>query len=268
MPLDILIYQDGYAALGMMVNALKTSFNDQSCSVAEINIDDIRNGTLRTDKPTLLVIPGIYGEDCHYHNDFDEKALSEIHSFLEQGGVSLHSCAGASAVSRLCTYVTPWNVVKHRTSLNPIFNGHANGPLWPYAVQPQTASKENGFPLANTSIAPVIFKNENGEWEQAHISYGNGPGLIACKQNADVEILARYNEIDGQPAALLRIAKGQGAAYLCSPHPENAPAKIADNIKFAAMHQMNGQLLPHEDGRQKFWSMLTGRIRRDLKLVA
>jgi glutamine amidotransferase-like uncharacterized protein len=267
MPLDILIYQDGYAALGMMVRALKNSFNDQACTISEINIEDIRNGILQTREPTLLVMPGIYGEDCHYHKDFNEKALDEVHAFLERGGVSLHSCAGASAVSRLCDYVTPWGTIKHQMSLKPVFNGRAQGPLWPYAMQPQPASKGSTLAeLADTSIAPVLFKNENGDWEEACISYGNGPGLIPDPYNSDIEILAIYHQIASKPPALIRQSVGRGAAYLCSMHPEVSPIEIDANSHqtFPAIRALSDALKPHEQGRQNLWGMLTNRIKNDL----
>jgi glutamine amidotransferase-like uncharacterized protein len=248
-----------------MVAALKKSFN---ATISHITAQNILDGALRQDGPILFVVPGIFGENCQYHSDFTLALMEELHRFLEKGGVSVHSCAGAYAVSRRCDYVTPWGTIRHQMSMKPIFNGRAFGPLWPYAVQPQPASKGSELAeLADTYIAPVKFKNANGGWEEACISYGNGPGLMPDDPNdPSIEILAIYHQMKSQPPAMIRQSIGRGAAYLLGNHPEFLPIEIdaVGHQSFPALRALSKALELHEPGRKKFMDTQMNRFAKDL----
>lgn len=267
---NVMIYRDEVTAAGEMTIALKKSFPEPKFKYSRVDISDLRNGILDLDSLVhphhFFVRPGIRGDFSKYHQDFTVAVMESYKRFLYNGGVSLESCAGAAAASRLCKYVAPWGTYRRKLSLSPIFEGYANGPLWSYARQPQEAHIESTLPeIVNTSVAPVLFKNDDGTWEQAHICYGNGPSLVADNPlDPNMEILALYNTIPRQPAALIRLQFGLGAAYLCSAHPEIAAKDHNISSKHPRLKALNEALKPHEIGRQKLWGMLTARIKNDL----
>ncbi|MDB5491676.1 MAG: hypothetical protein JWO78_1525 [Micavibrio sp.] len=260
----IMVYRDDYTATGLLMGSLKASFPSNQFEIIRVDLADLHNGAFGQGR-NIFVLPGIVGEHCKYHRDF-RSIMQDYRNFIEQGGVSLNICAGASTVASRCSYDTSWGTTKNKTALHPLFNGIAIGPITGYATKPEHAAIETALPtIVNTSIIPVSFKTETGDWQDTHLSYGNGPALLPDnRDDPAMEILATYHKRDHNAAALLRIQIGKGAAYLCGAHPEAYPSEIADRPEYAAIRAINEALKPHEENRQKLWTMLTNRMKKDL----
>lgn len=207
-------------------------------------------------------MPGITGDICQYPEQLSHKDLLRIHDFLGRNNVMLTFCASTYFVSRMTIYDAPWSTLRTRESLAPLFNGIAQGPLHAYA-----RPKEPDKWLSRNSVIPVVFKDTDGTWSPVKICYGNGPALFADKPSDPcLEVIAKYADIQGQPAALIKQSMGEGNLYLSSIHPEIFYQEIGPGENLDMARKIMTELKPHEEGRKKLWNSLTARIMRDLKL--
>ncbi len=261
MPHNILLYADDKTATGSMTEALKKSFNANDYNLIRIRADDIRKGILRDQDSRLFILPGIVGEISPYTAQLDKTALQEIHDFVTlKPNVILTVCAGSYFVSRETVYDTGRAPPRGKISLAPFFNGIARGPVSTYG---RAADMMSDFD--DVVVVPVQFKNDQGQWETTQTCYGNGPALYPDDPNdASIDIMARYADVAGNPAALLRQASGKGAVYLSCILPEIGYQYIMPRLELNNARALMNDLKPHEQGRQKLWDTLTTRIQQDL----
>lgn len=261
MQTSILVFTvPGVTATGSLVNALKQAIDpfdwgNAPVFIHNITIDDIQNGILTSESsPCLFILPGIMGEDSPYQHIFKKDHLESLAQFVRNGNVFLGICAGAFFVSEVTQFVPPWqDGIKHLRSINPLFNGIANGPLHPYAVR------------QSLSVVPVRV---SGEAEDIFLPYSMGPALIPGNpHDPGLEILASYTRAPMNSAAVLRQKFGAGAVYLSSPHPEIGYSPISKDYEGTSLNkakEIMNKLKPHESNRRIFWGSLIDRIRLDL----
>lgn len=261
MPHNILLYADEKTATGSMTEALKKSFNADEYNLIRIRADDVRHGILREPDSRLFVLPGIVGEISPYTAQLDATALKEIHDFVTlKPNVMLTVCAGTYFVSRETVYDTGRSPPRGKISLAPFFNGAAKGPVSTYG---RSADLMSDFD--DVVVVPVHFKNARGKWEATQTCYGNGPALYPDDpDDATIDIMARYADVAGNPAALLRQSFGKGAVYLSCILPEIGYQYIEPRLELNNARALMNDLQPHEKGRQKLWNTLTTRIKQDL----
>ena len=262
MHVKILIFTvQGVTAIGSLMHAL-TQFippfdgGNVHMTLQNITIDDIRRGILAAQKePCLFILPGIMGQDSPYQHIFEKDDLEKLSQFVARRNVFLGICAGAFFVSERTLFVPPWQgSPKFLRSLNPLFNGVADGPLPAYATR-------DGLNVVSVHVT---------EWnKEISLPYSMGPAFFPVDKNdPGLEIMATYTQIQPPAAAALRQAFGLGAAYLSGPHPEMAITPISNHYQGATLDKIRAIseiLKPHESERGAFWNYMLHRIMQDLK---
>lgn len=262
MPRNILLYADEKTATGSLGEALRQEFHGEGDRLIRVRADDLRQGILRDRQSRLFVLPGITGEVSPYTEQLDRAILKELRDFISlKPNVMLTLCAGTYFVSRQTVYDTGHAPLRGKMSLAPFFNGLAKGPVAPYGRPADTHSA-----FGDVVVVPVRFKNGGGQWEEAKACYGNGPALYPDNPaDTGIEIMARYADIEGQPAALLRQSFGRGAVYMSCILPEIGYTYIAPRWQMENARTLMEDLKPHEPGRKKLWNTLITRIKQDLE---
>jgi glutamine amidotransferase-like uncharacterized protein len=247
----------GLTATGSLLPSLRMATH---MAFRMVNADDIAAGILDASGPErrLFILPGILGEDSPYQHLLKKNHTDRINAFVARGNVFLGICAGAFFVSETTQFVPPWpGGAKGLRSVGPLFNGVANGPLHGYAVR-------DGL-----NAVPVRIALPHGGARDIHLPYSMGPVLVPANRNdPGLEIIARYAHTPNDSPAILRQSFGQGAAYLCGPHPEIYYTPIPHNHKGRQVDKardiMERVLKPHESDRREFWTRFIKRIEMDL----
>lgn len=256
---DILVYSDTGTATGSLIPSLSDSFSKRHFNIRRITAQDIADGALRQPQARIFVLPGITGDISPYTDQMRENALSEIHDFVRRGpNVLMTICAGSYFISRQTVYSPPWSQPRGRHSAAPLFNGVAAGPVPGYA---RPSGPDCRFDDVIT--VPVTYQEQDGTWSAARVCYGNGPAFFP--DTPDVDILARYGGVPGEPPAILRRSFGAGHVYLCGILPDIAYQHVTPLQQHESARRLMNELKPEEAGRKKLWTSLTNRIKQDLK---
>lgn len=258
---EILVFSERPAATGSLIPALRTAFDSANFTIRMVESGDLRKGILQRPESRIFVLPGIIGEDSAYPAQLDRKAHDDIHDFLQGGkNVVLTICAGTYFMCRDTLYEPAWGPRREHRSIAPLFNAAARGPLSPYS---HISTPDSEY--SDVSIVPIRFKGMDNRWHKTGICYGNGPALYPAHVNdPDTEILAVFDNIPDNPAAIVRRRFGQGAVYLSGVLPELGYAAIAPAPGLERIAQLMQDLKPHEMARRMLWSTLTRRMKADL----
>jgi len=210
----------------------------------------------------MIVLPGTVNEDSDYQQDFTNQDQKQLLSFHDHGGVSLNICGGANFVSRLINYNSNTTHPRRVLSLNPLFKGHAEGPIHPFAQK-----MDGTFGVLKLSMAKILIKDLlQQEWIKTSVTYANGPAFYPDKKDdPSIEILMKY-DIPDTPAAGIRVSIGKGAAYLLGPHIENGVMHTTPNIleRNPALAAYNNMVAPFEFIRQEFMQELAAKMVNDI----
>lgn len=155
----------------------------------------------------LLIIPG--GRDLPYQKALRGSANRHIRQFVERGGRYLGICAGAYYASAFVEFEKggPLEVLGARPL--QFFPGVARGPIC--GLGRFDYESESGAEQVELEVASLgrIFAYYNG-----------GCGFIEAEAYPNVDVRARFAQLPGFPAALIRCRVGQGVAILSGVHPE------------------------------------------------
>lgn len=244
-------------ATSSLISSLRRSFDSSAYDIHNISVHDFRQHlTAAQNRPRAFILPGIIGQDSPYQHIFKKDDLEKLGQFVRNGNVFLGICAGAFFVTEITQFVPPWdNGIKHLRSLNPLFNGVANGPLHSYTLR-------HGL-----NVVPVRI---DGQAKDIFLPYSMGPALFpANPKDPDLEIIATYSQMQRNSIAVLRQKIGSGSIYLSGPHPEIAHIQISkhyDGVSLFDHARAVARILePHEPGRKEFWDHLVKRIKKDLE---
>ena len=261
MPPKIAIYNNGRGTTGSLIPSLRTSFN--GFALETVKPAHLDAGILQNRNTKIFILPGIAGEDSPYPDELTPGRLESISRFVQEGGVMLAICAGSYFFAQKTFYTPAWGPHKTRISTLPIFNGMARGPVGPSAKGPQPEPR-----FGHVTIVPVSYQTRDGTWQDTGVCYGNGPGLYPNDINdPNLDILARFKtgNQNTQPAALLKIRRGNGTVYLSSILPEIAHSILRDIPGLESARKLMNDLAPYEDGRRDLWETLANRILLDVK---
>jgi len=221
---NILIYTDKGAdpfCIESLVSALKQEKLDEKYVIRQIKRDLL----LETDwqKEThLLIFPG--GRDIPYHRSLKGSGNHNIRTFVENGGNFLGICAGGYYGSSIVEFEQggPLEVLGEREL--KFFPGIARGPA--YGLRRFDYLSDKGAQIAKinlaSSVSTVTAAYYNGGCSFDYpfkYSYFNSEESIndVCPK---VLVMARYADIEGQPAAIVKCHIGAGSAILSGVHPE------------------------------------------------
>lgn len=159
------------------------------------------------EQTALLAIPG--GRDVYYHKYLKGRGNQRIASYVSNGGRYLGLCAGGYYGSASIEFEKGGELEVCAPRELAFYPGQAVGPA--YGLGLFSYESEKG---ARTALL---------DWEKgkSHV-YFNG-GCYFEKPEAhypSIEVLARYRDIPGTPAAAVNCSVGKGKAILCGFHPE------------------------------------------------
>ncbi len=170
---------------------------------------------------SILIVPG--GRDRLFHQALFPEGTRQIREFVEQGGTYLGICAGAYFASAKVEFEKGGEleiVDKRDLGFFPgIAIGPAYGRLGEFHYDASIGARIGRLLFPDGTKMPVYFHGGN-IFQDAH-KYPN------------VEILARYEDLPGQPAAIISCKVGKGKAILSGVHMEVSPEKMScgsDNL--------------------------------------
>lgn len=230
--------------------ALKTAF--RGAVIREISAD----GLLDLDQRDIaLFLPGITGEVSPYHTLFTPTARAALDTYLRSGGAVFAQCAAAYLMARQIIYDPPWlETPKMKSGLN-YFNAVAKGP-------PEGLGRPSGDErYSDCEVAPITVIRPDGSEFETGIAFGNGPALFPEEDDPNLNVIARFTNVPGQPISIADQAVGDGLLTFCGVLPEIGTAQFMQGQKWAKLHALNDALKPHEEGRREVWEILTRRIK-------
>lgn len=145
------------------------------------------------------------GRDLLYLEHLGPEGAQQIRSFVENGGHYLGICAGAYFASQAIEFEKGGKLEVIGDRPLQFFPGVAKGPAY-----------GNGrFVYENSSGAEAALLSP-----KVHCYFNGGCYFADAEQFENVEVLARYEEIDGNPAAIISCLVGKGRALLSGVHLE------------------------------------------------
>lgn len=183
-----------------------------------ITAPDVLNNWLERENPDILIMPG--GADLFYCDKLNGAGNRNIQRYVENGGTYLGLCAGAYYGSAALKWLdNTKSEISGKRELS-FTNLCAEGPISAFLDGAPETHWEQGrvvnVKLQNEMLCPVY--------------YCAGP-LFTGEDN-DVEILARYADLPGNPASIITKNLGRGRVILSGVHfevlAEDITMKMAD----------------------------------------
>ncbi len=165
--------------------------------------NDICNGILNSNTDTLIM-PG--GADLYFCEKLNGLGNQKIQSFVRNGGGYFGICAGAYyACSSIgfAEHIDGETIAGNRELA--LYKGRATGPIFDFI-------QDGDFQKSWKNVVSLKFK------EQELMCLYNGGSFF--EEGFGETVLARYNELEDNPAAIIEVNYGSGKVILSSPHLE------------------------------------------------
>lgn len=157
----------------------------------------------------LLIFPG--GRDLLYLKALRGFANRQIIDFVSGGGAFLGICAGGYYGSAQIEFEKDGPLAVCGDRELKFFPGIARGPA--YGLGEFCYESERGARIANLRRCD--------DWPAGAVAYYNGGcAFVEADSHPSVSVLARYADIDQEPAAIVNCTVGTGQAILSGVHPE------------------------------------------------
>jgi len=190
---------------------------------------ELKNGLLDECQPaeTTLLIPGAPSA-MPYYKGIGEDGMGKIVNAVEAGMIYVGLCAGAYLAAAL-EPASYYQYIKSPADLNglkrrqmdfklPLLPLHSWGPALEFAALPEDKlTDDHIFGTANITFS-------GGTTMKA--LYMAGPVYENVTESANTQVLARYNDLNNCPAAIVKVKRGQGWAIGSGIHPEYTSAQI------------------------------------------
>lgn len=208
----ILIYTDKGAndfCIASLLSALKIEKIDQKYHIVLVKKDLFQRTDWKKDTH-LVIFPG--GRDIPYHNALKGTGNDNIRDFVEKGGSFLGICAGGYYGSANIEFEQngPLEIIAEREL--KFFPGIARGPA--YGLRKFNYKSKKGAQIAKLNFVPPFISFQTTAY------YNGGCAFLGAEKYNNVSILARYADIEEQPAAIVKCNVGNGRAVLSGVHPE------------------------------------------------
>lgn len=211
-----------------------------SWKTAFISAKDILS-TNWEEKTSLLLIPG--GRDVPYHEALKGEGNFRIKRFVENGGAFLGICAGAYYGCSEVEFDRGMELEVLGTRELAFYPGTGRGP----AYGPGTFHYNSELGARCSLISDEFF---GGSFQ----SYFNGGCyFVEVEKFPHVQVIAKYLDIPGEPAAAIEIPFGKGRVALTGVHIEKNSNSTLDQ-------KMAQELTPFEPQRQRFFHHLLLRL--------
>jgi glutamine amidotransferase-like uncharacterized protein len=175
-----------------------------------------------TSSCALLVFPG--GRDLPFMHDLAGAPNRRIREYVEQGGAYLGFCAGAYYGSSNVEFQVGDKILEvvGERELG-FYKGVCRGTT--FVEPPFEYDSEKGARECRVELERISWRDY---WEQSPGGlevYYNGGGAFYSRREGEeergVEVLARYGDVEGKPAAGVCCTVGEGRAILWGVHPEH-----------------------------------------------
>lgn len=250
----ILVYNDTGIAASEVKQALAKAF--YAAAISETNSLLIKQAGALNEDTLALILPGIIGDNSPYNDQLTEETHKAIRKYVEDGGVYVGICAGAYYASNRITYHPPWmNTGKTRKPGLNLFNGAAKGPISRLAKHSYAEGRED------CTLTTISFNTASGVRKTTGVAYGNGPMLFP-DDTKNLEIIARYEEVAGQPIAIAARKIGKGLALFVGVLPYISPMDMKLSSDNRDVFVFNEALKQHEKGAKEVWNLVVNRIKQ------
>lgn len=208
----ILVYRDEGANLfcvASLLSALKDEKLDQTYSLAWAD-KDLFQRTEWQKETHLVIFPG--GRDIPYHNALEGIGNKNIKDFVLNGGNYLGICAGGYYGSAIVEFEQggPLEVIAAREL--QFFPGIARGPA--YGLGKFRYQSDQGAQIAQLNLVTSSTSSGTAAY------YNGGCIFVNAEKYEAISVIARYADIEGEPAAIVKCHVGDGCAILSGVHPE------------------------------------------------
>ncbi|MBS0629408.1 MAG: hypothetical protein JSS30_04185 [Verrucomicrobia bacterium] len=225
----ILIYRDegtDQFCIHSLLSALKMEKIDHEIQLVDSSHLRSRNWQTST---SLVIIPG--GRDIPYHQALQGLGNQNLKEFVQSGGKYFGICAGAYYGSGTIEFERGGPLEVLATRELKFFPGIARGP----AYGPGKFSYQNE---QGAQIARLISR---GKPTAAY--FNGGCSFVDAENFEGITVLARYADIEGEPAGIIHCAVGAGEAILCGVHPEHTVYPDIETERRALFQSLLHQLL-------------------------
>ncbi|MBA2369163.1 MAG: hypothetical protein H0V82_09095 [Candidatus Protochlamydia sp.] len=206
----ILIYRDEGAdpfGIGSLVSALRQEKVDQTYLLSWADKSLFQQTAWHKDTH-LIIFPG--GRDIPYHQALKGHGNRNLVEFVQGGGYYLGICAGGYYGCAAIEFEKDGPLEVLATRELKFFPGIARGPAYGPGKFCYQSGQGSQIALLEIHNSPI-----------PSASYFNGGCIFDKAENyAGISVMARYADIEGQPAAIVKCSVGAGQAILCGVHPE------------------------------------------------
>lgn len=268
-PLRLAIYADPRSRVefstpesSAIIREFKRVFGS-SLAVQLVSSQGVQSGAAFDTDPHIFILPGIIGEKSYYHDHIGASGNRNIRSFVEKGGLFMGFCAGAYYASSRIIYEADWGERKERTVNNlSFFNGVASGPVKGVCRATNTNPRNDAEEMFHVDAVPVLICDSAMQGRRINLAYGLGPIFsMAANPGDDVDVIARYADVEGTPPAVIDLKFGKGRVMLSGVLPqfgqESDPS--ASNTLTGPLARLLGTLYANRHERREFWNLLMHR---------
>ena len=246
---EIMVYSDTGASFRYVEKFLQERFPETA--IVRVKGSDLRDSEWMTQQHGIIVLPGITSENCPYYDQIGSEGRDNIRDFLERDKNTLLTfCAGTYVLHEEIRYNLFAGGQKRRQSPLALMAGKAEGPPEGLSIAP-----EEDF-----TLTPITYQNAEGEQVTTLLAHGNGPALDeAAILSQGGQLLGRYAEVEGNPAAGCSLSIGQGQIIALGTIPYFEPS---NPTSFAGSGQSDKMRLmqEYEPGRRAYCNFVLGLI--------
>ncbi|MBU0799833.1 MAG: hypothetical protein KKA05_02410 [Alphaproteobacteria bacterium] len=208
-----------------------------------------------------FVLPG--ASDADYDTKLGADNIAALRMFVHDGGRFLGICAGAFYACREIEWYS-WDADRQKNKRPGIdfFNYRAHGPIRPLLAPTDTQTAHDRS-LSHVAIADLGW-HDGTRTRQAHVMYWGGPHFDGTP-DANTHIIARFNNVAGNPPAIVMREYGKGRALISSVHPEIRGRDFAKAVYGQGLLQDRSRMIGNvlesrEHGRAALWHNLVHRL--------
>jgi len=248
----IIVYSDrGVGPLGLrhLMHSLKSEPSIKNYSIQ-------RSGRKYFEDPSwinntaLIIFPG--GRDVYYHQALKGMANSSIYEYVSSGGKYLGICAGGYYGAKEISFEKGYPLEIMDSRELGFFPGEARGPVYGNGLF--RYGTESGSRAANLNW---IFRDDD-RGNKFSVYFNGGCEFVDAHKYGNVKILARYEDVENTPAAIVECLIGKGKVVLSGVHPEYSP-KFLDH-KDPYLHTIHKRLEQGDPERQRLFAKLLNRL--------
>lgn len=203
---EVLIYSDLGVCQEGALQIERALFEDLRISTRRIDAKELLKGRWQKNTSSLIM-PG--GRDIFYHKALYPQGTKILREFVEEGGTYLGICAGAYFASAMIEFEKGGDLEVLGTRDLGFFPGVAIGPA--YGLGKFGYLGGEGSRVAQLRLGQEVVS-----------AYFHGGCFFSeAEKFSDVTIIASYQDIPKNPAAMISCKRGRGLAVLSGVHWEH-----------------------------------------------